>query len=76
MIDPLPCPFCGSAAETDSQQGYRALSSGKIGTAVAVYCTACEASMSVCREDVPDIELDWLVEQWNRRTKQAADAGE
>lgn len=61
------CPFCGGAAEIDTQQGYRAMRTGNIGTSIAIYCTKCPASMSICREDVPDIEPEWLVGEWNRR---------
>lgn len=68
----LPCPFCGGPAETDSQQGYRSLSTGRIGSAAAVYCTgSCSASMTLCDADVPELSsedrLNVLVENWNRR---------
>lgn len=61
------CPFCGGGAELDTQQPYRNISTGNIRTAVAIYCTQCPASMSICREDVPDIEPEWLAGEWNRR---------
>lgn len=62
------CPFCGGGAELDTQQPYRNMTTGNVRTAVAIYCTKCSASMSVCREDVPDIEPEWLAGEWNRRT--------
>ena len=72
MADLKPCPFCGAEPEVDMNQGYRALVSGKIGTSVAIYCTECEAHMSLCREDVPiltsDDMLRILTENWNKRT--------
>ena len=63
----LPCPFCGSDAEMDTRQAYRALAGGKLGTAIAVYCVACSASVSTCREAVPGITEEEVIEQWNRR---------
>lgn len=70
-VELKPCPFCGGSAETDSQQGYRALVGGKISTAVAVYCRECSAGMSVCLEDCPGIDTETLmadlIERWNRR---------
>lgn len=75
MIDLLPCPFCGSPAELDTHQGYRALVSGRIGNRVVVYCLECSADMGVCREDVPEVSVEALVAEivaaWNRRTIQA-----
>lgn len=72
----LPCPFCGGAAETDSQQAYRNISTGYAETAVAVYCTACGAQHTICRGDVPDAELSDVTELWNKRTAPPAPAGE
>lgn len=63
----LPCPFCGGAAETDSQQAYRNISTGRTETAVAVYCTSCGAQHTICRGDVPDAELSDVTELWNKR---------
>lgn len=64
-----PCPFCGGAAELDTRQGYTYFSRGQYrhGTAVAVYCTECSVQISVCREDVPDIAPEAVIEMWNRR---------
>ena len=67
-----PCPFCGGVAEMDTQQAYRALVGGQIGTRVAVYCTSCNADMGFCREDASGEDREylpeWVVEWWNRRT--------
>lgn len=63
----LPCPFCGGAAETDSQQAYRNISTGRTETAVAVYCTSCGAQHTICRGDVPGAELSDVTELWNKR---------
>jgi hypothetical protein len=66
--EPLkPCPFCGGDAEMDTRQAYVALGSGRLGSAIAIYCTACTASVSTCREDVPDITPEEMTDQWNRR---------
>ncbi len=65
--DLLPCPFCGGAAETDGQQAYRNISTGRAETAVAVYCTSCGAQHTICRGDVPDVEMSEVIELWNRR---------
>lgn len=71
----LPCPFCGGAPEMDTQQAYRALSSGNIGSSVAIYCADCSVQHSVCREDVRDLDTDGLIalvtEAWNKRTPTA-----
>ena len=63
-----PCPFCGGQAELDTLQSFRAFVSGKIETAVAVYCTACSAEISVCVSDVPDIQPEQLVDMWNTQS--------
>lgn len=70
MTDELkPCPMCGSPAEMDTQRGYRRMRDGSIGNAVAVYCTQCSLDISVCRDDVPDIEPEQVAEMWNRRVQ-------
>lgn len=70
--DLLPCPFCGGAAEIDSQQAYRNISTGRLETAVAVYCTSCGAQHTICRGDVRDAELTDVTELWNRRAASVA----
>lgn len=69
----LPCPFCGSPAETDGNRDYRAFGSGRVGRGVAVYCTQCNADMMYCCEDLvgctPEDILGDLVENWNKRTE-------
>lgn len=66
-----PCPFCGGEAESDSQRGYRNMTTGRLEDAAAIYCTACSADMTWCYRDTPEIERDQvmsiLVEQWNKR---------
>lgn len=66
----LECPFCGSAAEMDTMQGYRAMS-GMLDTAVAIYCTACDVGIHLCRLDLPDFSDEEIIrmakERWNRR---------
>ena len=75
MPKPLPCPFCGEPAETDTQRGYSQWPSGKPGTAIAVYCTQCPADMTLCKEDhrgePPEYLLQVLVEAWNKRSELA-----
>lgn len=75
--DLLPCPFCGGEAELDTQRGYRALSSGRLGNACAAYCTKCEADMTICLEDVPDWSVEeaaqYVTERWNTRTPSKGD---
>lgn len=72
-----PCPFCGGEAEMDTQRSYRALTSGKLGRAVAIYCLACDADMTLCWEDVPAMATDdmaaLLTENWNRRASPSPD---
>ena len=67
----LPCPFCGSPAEMDTRRAYRNLATGHLGTAMAIYCTQCDADMTVCLEDHPDFGTDeiaqMLIAQWNKR---------
>ena len=62
-----PCPFCGGAPEMDALQGYRNITTGRMENAIAVYCTACSADMSVCYADVPDIQPEQVAEMWNKR---------
>lgn len=74
MSDLAPCPFCGAPAEWDTRRGYRSLS-GQLGSAVAVYCTACPADMITCREDRRGEDSDELMAEligaWNRRAQTA-----
>ncbi len=75
MNDELkPCPMCGGPAEMDTLRGYRRWSDGSVGNAIAVYCTECTLEISVCRDDVPDIEPEQVAEMWNRRAQPAAPA--
>lgn len=78
--DLLPCPFCGGEAELDTQRGYRALSSGRLGNACAAYCTKCEADMTICLEDVPGWSLEeaaqYVTECWNARAPSKGDLDE
>ncbi len=66
-----PCPFCGGVAETDTQQSYRNPGNGKLGSALSIYCTACNAHMVLCRDDLPHLDTDSLMEllvtNWNQR---------
>lgn len=66
-----PCPFCGGAAEQDFRQGYLMYSSGQPDHAAAIYCTNCNASMSMCRGDTRELtdedRMYILVENWNKR---------
>ena len=66
-----PCPFCNSPAESDSQQLYRNITTGNPETAAAIYCTSCDAHMTWCYRDTPEIEreqvMELLVERWNSR---------
>lgn len=73
------CPFCGGAAESDSRRQYRALDTGDIGDAVAVYCIgSCGADISVRLADVPGLSredaLAVVVEHWNRRTDRGGES--
>lgn len=73
----LPCPFCGKPAEADSQRGYRNMRTGNLENAAAVYCTACNADMTWCYRDTPDIDCEAamasLVDQWNTRAPSTAE---
>jgi len=66
-----PCPFCGGAPELDSQQAYRALVDGKVGTRFVIYCTGCNADMGFCREDVESCNHEGaeqeIITTWNTR---------
>ena len=74
--DLKPCPFCGGAAEYDSQQAYAHLAHPhKIGTRAVIYCTECDCQMGVCDEDFrgeADLVGPWLSEKWNIRAAMAA----
>lgn len=69
--DLLACPFCGGDAEADTQQGFRCMSDGQLGKAVAIYCTKCTAQIDMCYDDFPeyspDSMLTLLKEAWNNR---------
>lgn len=71
-----PCPFCGGTPEQDYQQGYRTLSEGRRDHAAAIYCTTCNATMTICRGDTRDLtdedRMFILVENWNRRAAPSA----
>ena len=56
-----PCTFCGGEAEIDTKQPFRAFVSGNIEDAVAVYCTNCDAQISVYESDVPDVHPETLI---------------
>lgn len=72
-LDPVlkPCPFCNGAAELDTRQAYLALGTGKLGSAVAIYCTTCSAHMTECMEDhggsSREVVAAYVVERWNGR---------
>ena len=70
------CPFCGGEAESDSQRGYRNISTGNPENAAAIYCTKCNADMTWCYRDTPEVERDQvmtlLIEQWNTRASTAS----
>lgn len=69
-VNPNPCRFCGHAAEADHRQGYCMYPSGKMDHQAAIYCTSCNATMTLCRADTPEMDDDermaTLLEQWNR----------
>lgn len=67
-INLKPCPFCGGKAELDSRRFYRNIKTGSLATEMAVYCLSCDADMSVCTTDVPDIQPEQMAEKWNTRT--------
>jgi len=68
----MPCPFCKGKPERDLLQPYRNMSTGQLGHSVAIYCTSCNANMSLCREDYSELNGDelfeMLVNEWNTRT--------
>ena len=71
MSELKPCPFCGGEAEADTMQGFRAMASGRLENAAAIYCRDCSAQMSFCYSDEPDIPREDvmanLVVAWNTR---------
>lgn len=66
-----PCPFCGGTPEQDYMQGYLAFPDGRLDHAAAIYCTSCDATMSMCRGDTREFtdedRMYILVENWNKR---------
>jgi hypothetical protein len=71
-----PCPCCGMPAEFDYLQPYRALGDGRIGSAAAIYCTACSLQISECYRDCPerseeDVQ-DFVRARWNLRVSHDA----
>ena len=67
----LACPFCGSDAEMDTDQSFRAFVSGRFESSVAIYCTKCCVQMQHCYSDHrgterEDLAAD-LIERWNTR---------
>jgi hypothetical protein len=68
MDDLKPCPFCGGPAELDTHRPFLALSSGKPGTGISVYCTgACPAEVMLCRGDVDGLTPEMVIDLWNCR---------
>jgi len=71
LVELLPCPFCGGDPELDTQQAYRALSSGRVGTRFVIYCTSCNADMGYCHEDIESSNHEAtdreIIAAWNRR---------
>ena len=69
----LPCPFCGGPAEMDTHQAYRNITTGNIEDAAAIYCRVCPVNMSLCREDMPELDTEdfvqLLTEKWNARLR-------
>lgn len=70
-----PCAHCGGAAECDSRQAFRAMSSGKIRNRFAIYCTSCNSDMGFCYDDIESCNHDAAVDQttaaWNTRASDA-----
>jgi hypothetical protein len=70
----LPCPFCGAPAEMDTRRAYRDMATGKLDTAMAIYCTQCTAEKSMCLKDFRGLTTDEiaadLITGWNRRAEQ------
>jgi hypothetical protein len=77
MNELKPCPFCGGDAELDTRQGFVYLKSGqpRHGSRMTVYCRECGADIGICREDVPDVYPELVVEMWNRRTSSTVPRG-
>ena len=71
MDELKPCPFCGGSAEADSAQGFRAIVSGRMEEAAAIYCTRCVVQMTHCYSDHRGTSreelMSDLVERWNTR---------
>lgn len=74
MDELKPCPFCGGDAELDTRQGYSQFPNGQRGSRIAAYCRDCGADIGICREDVPSIEPEQVVELWNRRVTDGVSA--
>lgn len=63
-----PCPFCGGPAELDTRRPFLALSTGKPGTGISVYCVGdCPAEVMLCRGDVEGLTPEMVIDLWNRR---------
>lgn len=66
-----PCPFCGGPAELDSQQSYKNITTGNLGLAAAIYCPVCPVNMSLCYEDMWNMDADsvvgFVIGAWNTR---------
>ena len=64
------CPFCNGEADGDQCRGFINYK-GNSANAVAVYCTNCEAEISMCYEDFPEYLpehlMEMVVERWNKR---------
>jgi len=66
----MPCPFCGSAAEMDTRQGFRHYRTGEPLEQVSIYCTSCSAEISHYPGDLDcdrDATIELCVTTWNRR---------
>lgn len=66
-----PCPFCGAKAEYDGGSYYKNISTNMIEDQSIVYCTRCEAHMTICHRDVRELSHEeirtTLETNWNRR---------
>jgi hypothetical protein len=73
-----PCPFCGGRAELDTHRSFRALQTGRVENACAVYCLECSADQSFCYSDAPGVDREAIVAdviaRWNRRPTLGAGA--
>lgn len=71
MADTLkPCPFCGGSADRDYRQLYRKIDDGQLNSQAAIYCTNCDAHMTMCQADthLPAEDRMFILEQqWNTR---------